>query len=317
VVDPEVRWGFSGDVGSRFHIDQVRPGDTDVIGAILEAVGAEEWWSITEPLLDQAPEYCGVARTAEGEVGGYFVAVAPGSAPPIAEHDPLLGPWLRYAREVLRTPRAVIWRDAVDLTGEMGEVTSLLGAGGLLSTGVASPRYGFLPITPVLPAALQFSEALGASRVPELDVITHGQHLECHLVDFGPRGLLGFQRDWIYRETGAVPPGDEWIVDPVEVVKLLREPETLARGPAFLGVSPSARLDRLRGLVTDALAVFGTHRDDVLAREIVVAAYLGDNPSHEAIARQLHLSRSAYYRRLHTATQRVSEELSAILRGDR
>jgi hypothetical protein len=313
VVDPNVRWGFSSDAGSRYHIDQVRPGDADAIGAVLEAVGGGDWWSITEVFFDRHPEYCGVARTAEGEVGGYFVAVSPRGAPPAAEHDPLLGPWLAYARNVLRSARAVIWRDAVDLTGGEGEITSLLGAGGLLSTGVANPRYGFLPITPLLPAAMQFSQSLGATHVAELDIATHGQDLQCHIVDFGARGLLGFQRDWIYRETGSTPPSDEPTVDPIEVIKLLRDPDGLARGPDWLGSNASERRERLRGLVNDALAVFGDHRDDQMARDIVVAAYLEDGATHDTIARRLHLSRSAYFRRLHAASQRVSEELAARL----
>jgi hypothetical protein len=64
-----------------------------------------------------------------------------------------------------------------------------------------------------------------------------------------------------------------------------------------------------------ALAVFGDSRDDVLARAIIEAAYLGDGASHEAIARRFHLSRSAYFRRLQAATGRVGSELSA--RGQR
>ena len=316
VVDPNVRWGFASDVGQRYHIDAIRPGDAEIIGTILEAVGAGEWWSLTRVFLEQHPEFCGVARDAEGRVGGYFVAVSPNGAPPAAETDPLLGPWLRHARETLRTNRAVLWRDAVDLTGEMGEVTSLLGAGGLLSTGVANPRYGFLPISPVVPAARLFSEALGAKHVPSLDVATHGQELACHIVDFGPTGLLGFQRDWIYRETGARPPSDAPEFEPLEVLKLLRDPDRLAHGPSWLGSSPSARLDRLRQLVAGSLVVFGDHRDDELAREIITVAYLGQSAPHDAIARQLHLSRSAYFRRLHAASERVSEELAARLRGD-
>jgi hypothetical protein len=316
VVDPDVRWGFASDVGERYHIDSIRPGDAAVIGGILEAVGVGDWWSITRVFLEQHPEFCGVARDADGKIGGYFVAVSPNSAPPAAEDDPLLGPWLRYARETLRTNRAVLWRDAIDLTGEMGEVTSLLGVGGLLSTGVANPRYGFLPISPVIPAARAFSEALHATHEPSLDVATHGQELACHIVDFGPSGLLGFQRDWIYRETGARPPSAAPEVEPIEVLKLLRDPDRLARGPSWLGSSPSARLDRLRQLVDDSLIVFGDHRDDELAREIIVAAYLGQSAPHDAIARQLHLSRSAYFRRLHAASERVSEELAARLRGD-
>ena len=49
--------------------------------------------------------------------------------------------------------------------------------------------------------------------------------------------------------------------------------------------------------------MFGDSRDDVLARAIIEAAYLGDGASHEAIARRFHLSRSAYFRRLQSATQ--------------
>ena len=316
VVDPNVRWGFASDVGERYHIDSIRPGDVDIIGTILEAVGAGAWWSITEVFLARYPEFCGVARDSEGRVGGYFVAVAPNSAPAVADSDPSLGPWLRYARETLRTNRAVLWRDAVDLTGELGEVTSLLGAGGLLSTGVANPRYGFLPISPAVPAARLFSEALNATHEPALDVVTHGQELACHIVDFGPAGLLGFQRNWIYGETGARPPSDAPEVEPIEVLKLLRDPDRLAHGPSWLGSSPSARLERLREMVADSLVVFGDHRDDELAREIVRVAYLGTNAPHDAIARQLHLSRSAYFRRLHAASERVSEELAARLRGD-
>lgn len=316
VVDPDVRWGFASDVGSRYHIDAVRPGDAATIGAILGSVGADAWWATTEVFFDRHPEYCGVARSADGGVGGYFIAVSPQSAPAAAETDPLLGPWLHYARTELRTNAAVLWREAVDLTGEMGEVTSLLGAGGLLATGLANPRYGFLPISPLIPAARQFSEALGASHVAALDIDTHGQQLECHIVDFGPRGLLGFQRDWIYRETGAPPPIDTPDVDPVEVLKLLRDPDRLAHGPSWLGGSPTDRLRRLRDLVEQSLSVFGTHRDDRLAREIVERAYLGESAPHDAIARELHLSRSAYYRRLHAATERVGVQLASRLRGD-
>ena len=103
---------------------------------------------------------------------------------------------------------AVLWREAVDLTGEHGQVTALLGTAGILGVGVVNPRYGLLPIAPEVPMARAFGEALGAVHVPELDVHAHGMELECHVVDFGPRGLLGFQRDWIYRETGAVPPAE-------------------------------------------------------------------------------------------------------------
>jgi hypothetical protein len=59
------------------------------------------------------------------------------------------------------------------------------------------------------------------------------------------------------------------------------------------------------------LEVFGPAHDDQLARSIVVAAYLSDNQSHEVIAREMHVSRSAYFRRLHAASARFTAELAA------
>jgi len=317
VVDPDVRWGFASDVGNRYRIDRIHDGDAARIGSILAAVGVGEWWEITKIFFTQHPECCGVARDAQGHIGGYFIAVSPASAPRAAADDPLLGPWLRYARDELGTTSAVLWREAVDLTGEMGEVTSLLGAGGLLATGVANPRYGFLPISPLVPAARQFSEALGAVHVPALDMHGHGMELACHVVDFGPGGLIGFQRDWIYRETGSAVPVDAPDDEPGRLLRMLRDPVGLAHGPAWLGDTPAERLSNLRRRVTAALEVFGSNHDDQLARAIIETAFLGDAAPHEAVARQLHLSRSAYFRRLNSATARVGEEVIASARRSR
>ncbi len=311
VVDPDVRWGYSADIGSRYRVDELRPGDIEIIGSILHAVGLDEWWEITSAFFRRHPEFVGIARDSDGRIGGYYVAVAPGNAPAAAESDVLLGPWLRYMRETLRTDNAVLWREAVDLTGEHGQVTALLGTAGILGVGVVNPRYGMLPIAPEVPMARAFGDALGAVHLPELDLHAYGMSLECHIVDFGPRGLLGFQRDWIYRESGAVPPADSGASDPGRLIRLLRDPNGLTHGPAWLGRTPSERLENLRETVREALAVFGDSRDDVLARAIIEAAYLGDGASHETIARRFHLSRSAYFRRLQAATGRLGCELAA------
>ena len=311
VVDPEVRWGFSSDIGSRYRIDTVRDGDIEYIGSLLDSVGLDEWWDETSVFFREHSEFVGIARDRDGGVGGYYVAVSPGNAPPAAETDVLLGPWLRYARQVLKTDSAVLAREAVDLTGERGEITALLGAGGVLGTGVVNPRYVFLPISPTVPAAQAFSEALGARHVSELDVNAYGMELACHIVDFGPSGLLGFQRDWIYRESGMVPPVEPTGVDPGRLIRLLRDPNGLSHGPEWLGPTPSERLENLRRMVRESLSVFGDHRDDDVARRIVEEAFLGVGASHETIARQFHLSRSAYFRRLQSATARLGAELTA------
>ncbi len=207
IVDQTVRWGYSTGIGYRYRIDTVRPGDTEYVRELLQSVGFEEWWTLTERFFVDHPEHVGIARDRAGRVGGYFVAVTPANAPEIAEHDVMLGSWLRHARTELRTTSVVLWREAVDLTGQFDQVTALLGAGGLITSGIGNPRYVYLPISPAIPQARAFAERLGAVHLEQLDLRSHGQELECHLVDFGPGGLIGNQRDWIYRETGAAPPG--------------------------------------------------------------------------------------------------------------
>lgn len=319
VVEPTLRWGYSVDIGNRSRVDVVRPGDVELIGAMLRSVGMDEWWNLTKIFFTDHPDCCGVTRDNADGVTGYFVAVTPANAPAAAEADVLLGPWLRHAREVLRTKSAVLWREAVDLTGELGDITALLGAGGLVGSGVVNPRYLYLPISPLIPAAARFAEVLCAQHVPELDVVAHGVNLQCHVVDFGPRGVLGAQRDWVYRETGAVPPVDiDETFDTrnsLDLLRMLRDRPTLSSGLEWLGDRPSQRLETVRALVTEALQVFGPSRSDEVARQIVELAYLHEAEPHEAIARRLNLSRSAYFRRLHAATARVAEELAHLRPG--
>ena len=85
VVDPDVRWGFSADIGSRYRIDEVRDGDVEHIGGVLHAVGLNDWWDVTSVFFREHPEFVGVARDGQGGVGGYYVAVSPGNAPEAAE----------------------------------------------------------------------------------------------------------------------------------------------------------------------------------------------------------------------------------------
>ncbi len=245
IVDPTVRWGYSSDVGRRFRIDSLRDGDIERITEILDAVGHGEWWAVTRVLFERHPELVCIARDAEGRTGGYAVTVTPRTAPPMADDDVLLGPWLEYARTVLRSDSAVLWRESVDLTGELGEVTSLLGAGGLIMSGIVNPRYLFLPIAPEIPAAGEFSARLDGEHVAELDLHAYGIDLECHIADMGPGGLIGNQRDWIYRETGVAAPVDAVEADSGEMLRWLRNPTALASGPDWLGASPSARIRAL------------------------------------------------------------------------
>ena len=169
----------------------------------------------------------------------------------------------------------------------MPRVQALLNMATILRSGLRNPRYAYLPIDPRSRAALAFSAAVGARRVPELDV----DGWECHVLDYGPGGLLGAQRDLVRRELGLVGAG-----------------AGRARGaaqPPSPGWRRGARAAAGRGR-----AAFGDTPDEQLLRRVLIRGYFDPAPSHEAAARELHLSRAAYFRRLRTASERVAEWLA-------
>ena len=73
-------------------------------------------------------------------------------------------------------------------------------------SGLANPAAAYLPIASGDATAEAFSAACGARPVAELVVEEAGVRVECHVLDYGPGGLLAFQRAAVYRELGLRPP---------------------------------------------------------------------------------------------------------------
>jgi hypothetical protein len=213
----------------------------------------------------------------------------------------------------------VIWRDVVDLTGDPDSgVIAMLGMAGILRAARGNPRYAYLVINPAWPQAVAFSKALGAVHVPELDVERGGGPIECHVVDYGPGGLLAAQRDLVYKEIGLRPPrlSDPELSDPLELVRTcLRhfdEPHKLAASPLAYGTTIEERAESVRSMLRRAVdAGFGSRPADRLTRDVLVRAYIEPAASLELAAEELHLSRSAYFRRLKQATERLATYVSA------
>lgn len=107
--------------------------------------------------------------------------------------------------------------------------------------------------------------------------------------------------------------------DLIAVLRMLRIPRLLEKGPAWLGTTAAERREVLQGWVESALQGFGNSPDDRLAVQIIREAYLDGQGSHETIARRLHLSRSAYFRRLGAALARIAADVpggTALARWD-
>jgi len=310
---PAIRWGFSWQPASRLRLDELRSGDADRIRAALRGTWHERLLPGTERFIEHGPEHITTVRDGRDRLVGYTIALTPPDAPPFCDDDPLLGPRLVHARRLKTPERAVLWRDVVDLTARGdSDVVSMLGMAGILRAAHSNPRWAYLPINRHLPGALEFSRALGARRIQALDASVGRVRLECHLVDYGPGGLLGAQRDLIYRELGLAPGAvaDDHAQLAAAVraaLRNLQRPDALARSELASGATLEERAASVRALLMEAAErAFGQSAGDQLTRRALMAGYLEPQPSHELAAELLSLSRSAYFRRLRRATERLA-----------
>ena len=318
VESESIRWGYSWEGSVQHRIDDLRPGDAERMEKLLTRWGHREWYVQSRLFFEQSPQRVAVARDPQDRLCGYQVAVTPKNAPAFAERHPLLGPWLAHARTRPRGEETILWSASIDFTGNPhSRVQAMLGMAGVLRSGLDNPRFAYMPINPHLPGALEFSSAMGAEHVSELDRALGGVEVQCHVIDYGPGGLIGAQRDVIYRELGLAPPQAEAAgerggqVGTEEVREALRNfqlPHRLAASGLARGEQADERAAYVRELLEQAAQhAFGDSEDERLLRQVLVRGYLDPAPSQEAAADELHMSRSSYFRRLRTAAERVAE----------
>ena len=219
-----------------------------------------------------------VARDPEGRPCGYSIAYTAGERP--AVRDERLERWLAHA-----PAGSIVWRDSVDLTRDpRSRIQALLNMAAILRCGLPNPRYAYLPIASR--AGRAFSAAVGARHVPELD----GDGVQCHVLDYGPGGLLGALRDHVLREARARAAGrPRGAAQPARCPGAVDPRGPCARSSTTRSRAPSATPRTSGCCVTCSCAATSTRR-----------------ASHEHTARELHLSRAAYFRRLRSASERVA-----------
>jgi hypothetical protein len=293
VEDPAIRAGYSWDGSVDNRVATLGAGDAQRLAELTPDVA---------PFLAHEPEHVLVARDGDDALCGYSIAFPGDTDSRVAHADARLGPWLAHARR--QEGEAIVWRDSVDFTRDpRSRVQALLNMAAILRSGLRNPRYAYLPIPRGDRAAHAFAAAVGAVHVPSLEA----GEMECHLLDYGPGGLLGAQRDVVRRELGAAP-------DPAAVrdaLRHLRVPLALARSPLARGSGVEERAESVRALLTDAAArAFGDTHDERLLRRVLERGYLDPAAGHEQAAGELHLSRTAYFRRLRAASERVAAFLA-------
>ena len=247
VEDPVLSWGYSWNGADRYRVDDVRPGDLERAGVLLARHGHAEVWRQAQEMAQAAPARVAVARNTDDELCGFTIAMTPANAPALAWEHPHVGPQLRHAIRLDSGGNAVVWQASIDLSGDRSaRVQAMLGMAGILRSGLQNPRYAYMPVNRAVPGAVEFSRAVGARHLPELDVDIGEQRIECHLLDYGAGGVLGMQRDVVYRETGGTPPGSvnrDALAEQVrEALRQFAVPHELARSPLAHGATPAERV---------------------------------------------------------------------------
>ena len=258
--NPAMRWGVGWDPTGRFVVDRSREGDRAAIAARLGTHDLSTWWPSTARFFDEAPDHVWVVRKRDDPVGFMILATSDDESPIV--DDPMLVPWIEHARGMTDGGTAVIWRNARTLNDDAA-VQGLLGAAGLALSGVANPRFLYLPIDPLYPGAEAFSASLGAQHVPELDVDLGDGVTQCHIVDTGPGGTLGAQLAAVLAECGDAPVAVATApIDEAAVRGALRDwdrPDLLAEAPFAVGATPAERAQSVRSTIRQAVAsAFGS-----------------------------------------------------------
>jgi hypothetical protein len=328
VDNKAIRWGFGAEGTVDYRVDELRQEDFDLADKRSgRRQGADEWWRGVKPLLAAAPETCVVTRDQNDDMVGICIFVTPNAAPAAAERDEVLAPWLAHAREHYPDGNVILWRDSLDLTaGEKGNIGSRVLAvqntAAILRSGLVNPRISYLPIDPENVAATQFALNIGARHVPELDTVKGGRPHQCHLLDHGPGGIIGGQRNTVYWELGLpTPEPDERpsgvapsvTHDSVKALaRHLDRPLELAASPLATGSTPGERAESVRILFREAVdGAFGESADERLLCTIAERGCLTRSIGHEALADELNVSRATYFRRLRQASERLADFIVA------
>ena len=314
IEDRALRWGLGDEASSEYWIDSVRAGDVDALAPYYAT--RPRWWGDVLTFLERAPERVVLARDSRDRLAGISIAVTLVDPPTGIESDAVLGPWLDYARRQMPGEDVLLWRDATDLgrnADPASPVVSLMNTAAILNCGLANVRYSFIPLDPQNHAAVRFSHSVNGRAVPELTIELDERVLECHVIDHGEGGMLGQLREVVYAELRLPSPAKARIgagatADDVrDALRKLHQPAALARSPLAIGHTPEERAASVRMLISSAaIRAFGDSPDELLLRTVLERGYLAPHAKHELVAESLSLSRSAYFRRLRQASERLA-----------
>lgn len=313
VEEPALRLGF--DPSATHYADVPRPGDVDALAAATGA-GSTEWFARLVRWCEERPGQAIAVRRTDGTLSGMSVICMAGAAPDWADEDIETGPVLRWLRRQGIIDQAAITHDTViledpDDEAARAEVIRVGNAGAMAMGAVRNPRYVFATADTATNyeriAPLHYLPVDGLGRSDgERELITLS-------ADFGPDGIVGQMYRLVLAEQGEDLPdgGPESAASGQAMLAALRrfhdDDALAASGLAPEDATVAARAEAVRSLVRATVdRAFGSSGGDDALRQAIVRTYLDPAGGHGVAQRELHMSRSAFYRHLQKVRERVA-----------
>jgi hypothetical protein len=317
IENPDVRLGF--DASTSHYADFPRPGDIEELAAFCQAADTA-WFARFRRWCEEQPRQAIAVRRATGELAAMSVICMASEMPAWADDDIETGPLLRYVRangqfdEVAHMHDTIILEDPSD-TAACAEVIRVGNAGAMAGAiGTRNPRYMY--VTAASWNAFDGTQPLGYQEVTELRRSDDERELQTIMADFGPEGVPGQMYALVLAEQQAEAPAST--TNPLGsallgAVRSFHDDAALAAGPLAPpdGTEP-AKAAAVRAQVEDALVVsFGESEQDQRLRQAIERTYLDPDGGHGIAQRELHMSRSSFYRHLQKARQQLVDRAGA------
>ncbi|WP_370240593.1 hypothetical protein [Aeromicrobium sp.] len=311
---------FVRDAMHRFRLDDVRPRDIEAVRAWF-ADGPPAHAARFEAWMREAPHHVILVRDGDAPAAVALWAT-PDQRPPLTEPDAVVEHWCEAAARTRPHDQVVLLTDVV-LLADAEHWMKLLAIGNtamLVRAGLPRLRAAFIGHDAradgeVAGGPAGQVAAFGGVRSADLDIDRDGLQLHGYVIDYGPGGVVGATRDFaraMLEGAGAAGEPPALDVDDVRhALRSARRTAVIARSPLAAGEGGTAeRAERARARLRGAIdAAFGAGEDDVVLAAVLRRGHLDDGGGHQVAMRELHMSRSSYFRRLAEATERLASHL--------
>jgi hypothetical protein len=308
VEDPQLRVGF--DASTTHYADLPRPGDIDEVARVT-GLGDTAWFARLRRWCEEQPRQCVVVRRADGTLAALAVICVASEVPSWAWDDIETGPVLRHAQAAGILAETGHMHDTVYLETDPAALaeTIRVGNAGAMSFGaIRNPRY--LYVTAMTQRDDAGTAPLGYHDVPELRRRDDERELVTMMTDFGPDRFVGQLYGLVLAEQQGEPaaPTDGSMLATIEALRSFHDDGALAASPLAGGRGA----DHARAAIRSAIeGAFGPSEADQLLRRALERTYLDPEGGHGRAQRELHMSRSSFYRHLQRARQQLATHAAA------